>query len=409
MTTFYVLIVIFNFSWCTGDRGSGKSFTLNQTVLYARKRGWLVMVVDAWRQAHYGWFIEPYKFQVPDTEKIFDNAFMSAELLRSFYRVHKDVLQDIPIENADEILAKYQPDLAVFREEWNRTVPLAPAGSNFIEIRRMIEGEENFEEEDALDADILGNFSYPKIETKSLADLLLLGLFYRDFAGAVAMDLIEQLKNLESHRVLFVVDGYNTWEVPSVYQYEHVKVMPKQLCVPRALNFLARHKSVMEQWSCKNGLAIGFTSFRHPPQLKETYHDAMKSFQLVIKMPVYSSAEYLAAMRLYLEHSGLFETDLITQELLGFRMLCCSNPRLARLESCGFFLPFSAQRYADSADPYDDSELEDFSESGESGGKSGRRKGDREVDDYGDDDFDLADSAKDEAPDDVISDDDIKF
>ena len=43
------------------------------------------MVVDGWRQAHYGWFIEPYMFQEPGTAKLYDNSFMSAELLRSFY------------------------------------------------------------------------------------------------------------------------------------------------------------------------------------------------------------------------------------------------------------------------------------------------------------------------------------
>lgn len=365
------------------------------------------MVVDAWRQAHYGWFIEPYKFQPPGTTRLFDNTFMSAELLRNFYRGHKDTLDTIPIENAENVLAKYQPDLAKFREAWNRTVPMAPRGAKFIEIRRLVEGEDNFTDEDALDEEFLGNFAYPNFETKSLGDLILLGLFYRDFAGAVAIDLIEQLKNLESHRVLFVVDGYNTWEVPSVYQFENVEVMPKQMCVPWALNFLSPKKAEQDLWKVNNGLAIGFTSRKHPPQLKNVYDSAMKSFQLVIKMPVYSSTEYLAAMQLYLGKSGIFETDVTTQEVLGFRMLCCSNPRLARLESFGFFLPYSSQRSADNDDPYDESELEKFDELE----RTGKGRGDRDIDDidYGDDgDLDTGDDPV-ESVDDVIADEDVVF
>lgn len=370
------------------------------------------MVVDAWRQAQYGWFVEPYKFrsEIPGTDKIFDNAFMSAEVLRSFYKAHKDTLSTIPIANADTILDKYKPDLAKFREEWDRTVPLAGAGAKFIQIRRMIEGGDNFEEQDALDEEFLRDFDFPNAEFKSLADLIILGLFYRDFAGAVAMDVIEQLKNLESHRVLFAVDGYNSWEVPSAYEYEGSKVMPKQMCVPRSLNFLSRQKAEQSKWSVKNGLAIGFTSYKHPPQLKDVYHDSMKSFQLVLKIPVYSCSEYLSAMRLYLENSGLFENDITTQELIGFRMLCASNPRLARLESFGFFLPLSAQRHADNDDPYDDSALEDFT-GGDREGSGRPRKGDRDVEDdgYGDD-MDDFDSGNDDSSDTGdIADEDVKF
>jgi hypothetical protein len=386
--------------------------------MYARKRGWIVLLVDGWRQAQYGWFIEPFKFrkEVPGTEEVFDNAFMSAEMLRSFHRAHKDVLSTIPIENADAILAKYQPDLDKFKEEWDRSVLLCPAKAKFIQIRRMVEGVENMEEEDALDEEFLGDFTYPNYEVKTLADLILLGLFYRDFAGAVSIDLIDQLKNLESHRVLFAVDGYNSLDVPSVYQFEHKKIMAKQLCVPYALNFLSRLKADQDKWHVKNGLAIGFTSYKHPDQLKDVYHNSMKSFQLVLKLPVYSSSEYLAAMRLYLEHSGLFENEITTQELLGFRMLCCSNPRLMRLESFGFFAPFSSQRLADKDDPFDETMLDEFSggESREGGG--GRRKGDRGADDdddgYGDgfDEIDTGTKADDDTYHEAeIRDEDVVF
>lgn len=336
----------------TGARGTGKSIALNQTALFARKRGWLVMVVDGWRQAHHGWFIEPYRFKDrKGAADLFDNSFMSAEVLRSFFRAHKGELNKIPIANVEKVVGKYKPRMAVFREEWDRTLTIAPPGSDFLAMRRLIEAEDNFEDEDAKDGDILKGFDFPNFEPKTLGDLITLGLAFRDFAGAAAMDLIDQLKELTSHRVLFLVDGYNSLENPSAYQYNNQVVMPKQMCVPRALNFLSRHKSEMGSWSHKNGLAIGFSSFRHPEQ-KDVYKECLNSFQLVLKSPAYSATEYLAAMRLYLEKSGVFGDDITTQELLSFRMHTQSNPRLLRVEAPRFFIPLSSQRIEESDDPF---------------------------------------------------------
>lgn len=366
----------------TGVRGTGKSFTMNQAVLYARKRGWLCMAVDGYRQAQLGWFIEPYLFKEsrPGSDDIFDNCFMSAEVLRSFFRAHSEDIAAIPIKDRDAVVSKYLPRLATFREEWDRAKLIAGGRTGFIEMRRLIENEENFEEEDERDTDILKSFDLPGFEIQTLRDLILLGLVIRDFAGAVAMDLIDQLKSLESHRVLFAVDGYNAWEVPSAYQYDHKIVMPKQMCVPSSLNFLAKHKVDMKKWQHTNGLAIGFCSFKHPEE-KDIYKEAFNSFHLVLKMPVYSSVEFLSAMRLYLEHSHAFDKTTTNQDLSSFRVLCASNPRLTRLESVEYFIPISSIRYEDTHNPF---EYEDFGEFAELGDEDGGN----EVEETGEDSSD---------------------
>jgi hypothetical protein len=318
-----------------------------------------------------------FKESRPGTEDIFDNCFMSAEVLRSFYRAHSEDVATIPIKDRDAIVSKYLPRLATFREEWDRAKLIAGGKTGFIEMRRLIENEENFEEEDERDTDILNNFDLPGFEIHTLRDLILLGLVIRDFAGAVAMDLIDQLKSLESHRVLFAVDGYNAWEVPSAYQYDYKVVMPKQMCVPNSLNFLAKHKSEMKTWQHNNGLAIGFCSFKHPEE-KDVYKDALKSFHLVLKMPVYSSVEFLSAMRLYLEHSHVFDKTTTNQDITSFRVLCASNPRLTRLESAEYFIPISSIRYEETHNPFEYEDFEgDLAESGsEAGGSDGEDSGD---------------------------------
>ena len=86
----------------TGTRGSGKSITLNQLVLHARKNGWLVMFIpDGWNHVQSGPFIEPaigyhHLPSIPvddmtETTKrpVFDNSFLSVQALRGFWRANR--------------------------------------------------------------------------------------------------------------------------------------------------------------------------------------------------------------------------------------------------------------------------------------------------------------------------------
>ena len=49
--------------------------------------------------------------------------------------------------------------------------------------------------------------------------------------------------DLPDHPVLFAVDEFNTWEVPSAFHYRMKAVTGKELCVPNALNFLGVKKT----------------------------------------------------------------------------------------------------------------------------------------------------------------------
>ena len=128
----------------TGPRGVGKSASLNQLVYHARKRGWLCLFVPrGWDQVQSGWYIEPVQggggggnnnsnsseeHEKNNTDAstsplhenaLYDNPFMSAEVLRGFWRAHKDQLKTIPISRVND-QTKYQSYIEKFRENWNR-------------------------------------------------------------------------------------------------------------------------------------------------------------------------------------------------------------------------------------------------------------------------------------------------
>lgn len=46
------------------------------------------------------------------------------------------------------------------------------------------------------------------------------GVAFHDLAGSVFIDLVSELKEVESIPIMIAIDNYNTWEVPSVYSYE---------------------------------------------------------------------------------------------------------------------------------------------------------------------------------------------
>lgn len=85
------------------------------------------------------------------------------------------------------------------------------------------------------------------------------GVALRELSGSLFIDLVNELRALDdpSMPVLFAVDQYNVWEVPSAYAFNKRAVLGKQLCVPHALNFLSIKKADSDSWEMKNGICIG--------------------------------------------------------------------------------------------------------------------------------------------------------
>lgn len=102
----------------SGKEGSGKSTVLNQVVLHARKRGWLVLFIPkGWEQVQDGYYIDQIRLESGDI--VYDNPIMSVEVLRGFWKSHSDDLKSLPIINK-KALQKYQSVIDDFKSEWTR-------------------------------------------------------------------------------------------------------------------------------------------------------------------------------------------------------------------------------------------------------------------------------------------------
>lgn len=294
-------------------------------------------------------------------ESLYDNPDMSTATLRSFWKAHVDILATLPLQNAS-VLEKYASGLAQFRDEWQRARML-PGRENmsFRKLREIIEAEEEFdEEEDALDHEILQGFDFVNFEVKTLKDLVQLGIAFHKFSGLAFMDLVAELREVESVPVLVVVDQYNVWEARSAFFFREKPVFGKQLCVPNALQFISKNKVETTSWTLKNGFCVAATSFRHSEGRGVNYENSKSSIPLTITVPQYTATEYLSAVRRYLKAAGL-EDDITVNELLAFRMHTASNPRLVRHQTIPYLFPLAAEK---------DSESE--GQDGEAGWGSGR-------------------------------------
>lgn len=343
----------------TGGRGSGKSIVLNQMVLHARQNDWLVMFIpDGWHHVQSGPFVEPALDYLspsdPPTDTnarpVFDNSFMSTEALRGFWRANKSKLEQLPITNL-ACLDKYEPLRAEFRESWGRAKNV-PGRENlgFIQQRVIVAADDHAAMEDEKDEDLLAGFDHDSFAPTTLSDLVRFGVAFRDAAGAVFIDLVEELKEVTDYPILIAVDQYNCWDssVPTAFEYDNNVIMGSDLCVTRALSLITKYKSESMPRSLKNGFFIGATSQKHS-QGNVNYDQSTKSIPLVLKQPSYTRLEFLSAVSYY-SSGQLYSSEWQLNDILSFRMNTASNPRLTRHEGVPYFFPKSLQRIAGKVD-----------------------------------------------------------
>jgi len=328
-----------------GERGVGKSAVLNQLVLHARSSGWLTLFVpNGWDHVQSGWYIEP----VPSAEgsALYDNVFMSANLLRNFHDAHLLQLQDIPLA-FPERLEKYAATLADFQNEWDRARQIKGRDQmGFREMRQIIVKDDHFPEQDALDAQILDKFDYTSFKPQTLRDLIVLGIAFRDLAGQVVLDVVEELKVVESIPVLIAIDQYNAWDAGSAFHWEDKHVHGKDICVPSALSFISKKKTDTDAWQLKNGLCVAAVSSKHPEGLKEQYKHVTNSIPLTITVPSYNQKEFISAVSHY-EQKSLISGGVTLSELNNFRTITGSVGREVRRETIPTFFPLAVAKGGD--------------------------------------------------------------
>lgn len=333
-----------------GGRGHGKSMVLNQAVLYARQRGWMVLFVpNGWDHVQSGPYVQPLKTKVNGVETtVYDNPFMNKDLLRGFWKAHHKQLAKVPIRDTASVL-KYKAVIAAKQKAIKKT--LAMPGRErlgFLELRALITTPDNHVSEyDTLDAEVLKNYSV-KSELKTLEDLLLLGVAFAETSGLVVHDLIRELREQTDYPILFAVDQYNTWFAESGFAYGgEGKLNGQRLNVPSQLSFLDKKKNsgASKAFTVKNGLCIAATSFKHVAG-KDIHFDReyKNSLPLRVSVNAYSQQEYISAMSYYVQPDvSPLAAVLEWEDLFTYRMLTNSVPQYVRSHALTYFLPRSVQ------------------------------------------------------------------
>lgn len=328
-----------------GERGTGKSTLLNQSVMFARQRGWLTLFVnDGWEHVHSGPYVEPLEVKVGGVKrKVYDNPYMNKVLLRGFWKAHHKQLKRMVIEDTEALL-KYNEPIAKMQKLLVRAMSLPGRDKlNFVELRALVTDEANyFEAYDAPDSEVLKNYDFMSIKLVTLEDLVLLGIALADQSGKVFYDLVNALRNQTQYPVLFAVDGYNTWFAPSTFAYGTTEsLLGREILVPSALTFITPKKADEQKWTVKRGLCIAATSIKHNAGREVRFDQELKqSIPLRVKVPVYSNTEYLSAMSRYLQPRSTPMTPILRwEDFFNFRMVTSSTPRLVRVDNMQFFLP----------------------------------------------------------------------
>ncbi len=322
----------------TGAKGAGKSIALNQAVLHARMSGWLCLFVpNGWDHVQMGAYVEPVRGQ----KGVYDNPLMTAQLLRNFHAAHKEQLASIPVGNMD-VFNKYGKFLSSITGGWNRALQVKGREDfDFIKMRQIVT-EEEFPDEDILDEPLLNDFDFLSFEPKTLLDLLLIGVAFRDNAGQVIYDVVNELKNLESVPVLLAVDQYNTWEAPSAYQYRDKQLHGFNLAVPNALKFISKTKTETASFQVKNGMCIAAVSSKHPAEGGlQVFNDIASSVPLTLNIPSFSKQEFVSVMTHYTEKK-IITVDLTRSDLTAFRSMTGSTGREMRREVSNYFYPLES-------------------------------------------------------------------
>jgi hypothetical protein len=167
--------------------------------------------------------------------------------------------------------------------------------------------------------------------------LLLFGLAFRSQAGLVFIDLVEEIKQIETMPVLIAVDQYNTWDVPSAFVYKSKKLFGRDLCVPHALSFIPLEEADMDAWKLSNVICIAAASQNHHEGRNVTYKKQNHLIPLNLHVPYYSSVEFLSCIVHYM-NCGRIRQEININELLAYRMYAGNNPKLIRREISSYFL-----------------------------------------------------------------------
>jgi small subunit ribosomal protein S29 len=241
----------------SGIRGAGKSGLLMYATMWAHKNNWIVVnPPDAYfltqnrqrlrRHHDSGLYLEFAKAQ----------AF-----LKAFKTSNYELVKDIPVDM--KLYGKY--NLAGVHDEEPEPIPVTydkvrKVWSNDWE-RFITPNEKLFMSEERRQFNVRLRQKIP--EPKTLGEIVDFGIKEEMFSINVIYELLEQLYNLESHRVLVIVDNYNYFYLPTCYpsfRYANQKDFDSK--IPAHHLALSRAFMKFDGHKIKNGLKLVAPGFK---------------------------------------------------------------------------------------------------------------------------------------------------
>jgi hypothetical protein len=220
------------------------------------------------------------------------------------------------------------------------------ANAHFLKMRDMVTNEELPEAEVQEDAGILYDFNYERwysmgCPVHTLEHLILAGIAFHDISGNCAMDLIDELQQLDIPEwpVLICVDEYNCWEgMNTAFAYNQRDLEGKDILIPNLLQYVSEKKAEKTEMVLANGVFVGGLSQRYNEGKKHTYEGVRASVPLFIQVPHFSSVEFLSQMSKYADH-GFYPKYADVSQICAYRTHTASNARNIRKRLIGFFMP----------------------------------------------------------------------
>ena len=241
----------------SGVRGAGKSGLLMYAVMWAHKNNWIVInAPDAYHLTQ-----DKSKYKRHHDSGLYLEFSKGRTFLRAFKESNYEIIKDLPVnlelygkynlagvhdDEPEPVPVTYDPERKVWSNDWEQFI--TPNEKLFIaEERRQF----NVRLKQRLP------------EPKTVLEIVEHGLKEEMFSINVIFEILEQVYNLESHKVLVVVDNYNYFFLPTCYpSFRYANNKGYESMVPAHHLALSRAFMKFDGHKIKNGVKLVAPSLR---------------------------------------------------------------------------------------------------------------------------------------------------
>jgi len=253
----------------TGVRGAGKSGMLMYAIMWAHKNNWIVInAPDAYHLTQ-----EKTKIKRHHDSGLYLEFTKGRTFLRAFRESNYEIIKDLPVnmelygkfnlagvhdDEPEPVPVTYDPERKVWSNDWEQFIT---------------PNEKLFIAEEKRQFNVRLKQRLP--EPKTLLDIVEHGLKEEMFSINVIYEVLEQVYNLDSHKVLAVVDNYNYFFLPTCYpSFRYANEKKHESLIPAHHLALSRAFMKFDGHKIKNGIKLV------APSLKKLYKHSFDPSQI---------------------------------------------------------------------------------------------------------------------------------